>query len=369
MTTPKAQQFSESRRKFLLRAAGLGGAGLSASLGLAAAKARAEGKEFRLGIMNLVKYSHLGIWGPLIEPFTGMRITHCWDIEPEIAKSVAKRYQCTAVKNFDDMLGKVDGVISGGFFNHGWNHIIHEPYLKAGLPNLINRPFSNSIEKAQQMIEMAQKHGATIICPSSFEHTNATARAKAWAKDKKITCYSATNSTDDYPTHGIHGVYFVCRAITEVGNPVVSVAYQAKEWFRHPALLTYEHRDTEGRQFFGSLHNVGATLATIRIHAPGEYGGKGFRLEPGTGYPYNKTELWAPTLWAYEAMARGDGMPQTFDQLLHKHKVFMAGFWSILKKDGLAARLDEVPGEWESPVALPNRPSEQTYKLFKKKFG
>ena len=126
---------------------------------------------FRVGFLNVDSYSHMPLWAPHINPrpgekdtpFTGMRITHCWDIEYEKAKAVAEPYGCEVVKNFDDMLGKVDGVISGGYYNHPWNHILHEPYLEAGLPNLINRPFANSLAKARQMIELAQKNGATSL--------------------------------------------------------------------------------------------------------------------------------------------------------------------------------------------------------------
>ena len=195
-----------------------------------------------------------------------MRITHCWDIEYEKAEAIAATYGCTAVKNFDDMLGKVDGVISGGYYNHPWNHILHEPYLEAGLPNLINRPFANSLVKAKRMTELAEKSGATILVPSSHEHNDAISRAKAWASDKQVICYTATNSFDDYPTHGVHGVYMVFKAIAEAGNPVVSVAYRADSWHSPPGVITFEHVDSDGRQFFGTLHQVSGSWGTVQIH-------------------------------------------------------------------------------------------------------
>src|SRR5438309_1767321 len=225
-----------------------------------------RGDPLRIGCLNVHNYSHLlPLWAPLMNAreaqkeiaFTGMRITHCWEIEPERAAEFAKMYRCEAVRNFDDMLGKVDGIISGGYYNHPWNHVLHEPYLAAGLPNLINRPFSNSLTKARKMVETARKHGATILVPSAFEHNNAIASARAWTAGKNIACYSAVNSLDDYPTHGIHGVYLVCRAIAEAGNPILSVSYRAASWHKPPGLLTYEHRDRDGRRFFGTLHQIG----------------------------------------------------------------------------------------------------------------
>ena len=363
-------------RRVLLTSVPAAGAAVAAStiVATSAEERRNASGILRVGCLNVGAYSHLAAnWAALINPgddqvrFTGMRITHCWDIEPDKAKGFAKRYRCEAVKNFDDMLGKVDGIISGGYYNHPWNHILHEPYLEARLPNLINRPFTNSLAKARKMIETARKSGATILVPSAFEHTNAIVSAKTWATGKQVTSYTATNGADDYPTHGIHGVYMVFRSIVESGNPVVSVAYQADFWHKPPGIMTFEHRDQEGRQFFGALHQTGG-WGTIQIRAEGEPA-RSFAIEPGTAYPFNKTQVWAPTLWAFEHMAKSGRMPQSLDQLLEKNNVFLAGWRSILENNGQATTLDDVPEDWETPVELPNRPGDSTVPMFKKKFG
>ena len=332
----------------------------------------------RIGCLNVDAYSHLiGLWGPLINarkgkddtPFTNMRITHCWEIEYDRAKAFADLYGCEAVRNFDDMLGKVDAIISGGYYNHPWNHIIHEPYLEAGLPNLINRPFANSLEKAERIIELAKRHGAPILVPSSHELNESTSRAKQWATGKKIICYNATNSFDDYPTHGVHGVYMICKAIAEAGNPVVSVSYRTKSWYSPPGILTYEHENAEGNRFYGTLHQVSGSWGTVQIHTREAYGGESFPIRTGTGYPFNKTEIWAPTIWAFQRMAMYGEMPQTYDQIYHKTQVFLAGWMSVLERNGQAVGLDEIPSDWESPVELPNHPDHDTVSLFRKRFG
>jgi hypothetical protein len=369
-----------NRRGFLGQV-GLPGAVLAAGVALPQSQASGEGASegvFRAGCLNVSSYSHLeNVWAPIINPregqseiaFTRMRITHCWEVDRDKAKAFAKTFGCEAVENFDDMLGKVDGIISGGYYNHPWNHILHEPYLEAGLPNLINRPFSNSLAKAEKMIETAKKHGATILVPSGHEHNDTIARAKAWAAGKKIVCYNATNSFDDYPTHGVHGIYLVCKAIAEAGNPVVSVGYQAESWHRPPGVVTLAHVDPEGRPFFGTLHQVNGSWATVTVHTAEEYGGRSFSVQTGTGFPFDKTEIWAPTLWAYEKMARFGEMPQTFDEIRHKNNAFLAGWRSILENEGKPVRLDEVPEDWESPVELPNKPGDETVSLFRKEVG
>ena len=370
----------QNRRTFISKTGAAGAAltALAAKTAHSAERTWGDGDYFRVGCLNVVAYSHLiGIWGPLINPrkgqkdtpFTGMRITHCWDIEPDKAREFADLYGCESVTNFDDMLGKVDGIISGGYYNHPWNHIIHEPYLKAGLPNLINRPFANSLAKAKKIIDMAEKYKAPILVPSSHEHNESIARAKVWATGKKIICYAATNSFDDYPTHGVHGVYLICKAIAEAGNPVVSVAYKTRSWYSPPGVLTYEHTDKDGRLFYGNLHQVSGSWGTVQIHTPEAYGGENFPIYTGTGYPFNKTEIWAPTIWAFQNMALYGEMPQTLEQIYHKTQVFLAGWKSVLDAGGGPVRLDEIPEEWESPVELPNHPDDKIVQLFKKKFG
>jgi len=370
-----------TRRSFVAGAP-VAGAAFAGSAALGAVARASEGTSagdvFRVGCLNVSSYSHLeAIWAPMINPrpgtgdipLTGMRITHCWEIDPERGEQFAKTFGCEAVKNFDDMVGKVDGIISGGYFNHPWNHVLHEPYLEAGLPNLINRPLSNSRAKAQQIVETARKHGATILTPSAFEHNDAIARAKAWATGKNIICYTATNSFDDYPTHGIHGVYLIYRAIVEAGNPVVSVAFRADRWYSPPGVMTFEHRAADGRQFFGALHQAPVGLGSVHIHTGEEPQGRSFQIQGGMGSPYDRTEMWAPTIWVFQNMAMHGEMPQTFDQLLEKNNLFLAGWRSILENDGGPVAPADVPEDWESPVELPTRADDPTVALFRKKFG
>ena len=112
---------SQIRRRSFLKHAPVVGASL-ATAASTAAQDRPPRKPrylFRVGCLNVSTYSHLpDLWAPLIKPrpgtgdipFTGMRITHCWDIDPALAEGFAKTFGCQAVKRFDAMLGKVDGV-------------------------------------------------------------------------------------------------------------------------------------------------------------------------------------------------------------------------------------------------------------------
>jgi hypothetical protein len=133
--------------------------------------------------------------------------------------------------------------------------------------------------------------------------------------------------------------------------------------------MTFEHRDAAGRQFFGTLHQVSGGLGTVRICTPEEPGGRSFEISGGANELYVNTELWAPTIWVFQKMAIHGEMPQSYEQLLEKNDVFLAGWRSILENDGRPVALDDVPDDWETPVELPNRPGDPTVALFRKKFG
>ena len=68
-------------------------------------------------------------------------------------------------------------------------------------------------------------------------------------------------------------------------------------------------------------------------------------------------------------MALHGEMPQTFDQIYHKTQVFLAGWQSVLEKNGEPVRLDELDDNWESPYILPKDPENITAMMLKKKFG
>ena len=362
-----------SRRHFLqntpaagtLLATGAIAAATGSSAGAAPQDDPDPRKPLRVGVLNISVYSHLAAhWARLINgpmSYTGMRITHCWDINAEAAKGFARGYHCTAVSDFDDMVGQVDAVIDGGYYNHAFNHVLMAPFLEAGLPCLVNRPFANSVTKTKAIIDLAKKHKAPLLVPSAFGHNQVVAEARHFAESSKIAGYHATTGAEDYPTHGSHGLYFLSRAITDAGNPIISVAFRADHWHKPPAVLTFEHNDKDGRTFFGTMHSGNYGVGMLQIHTDKHGGGRPFTLTLGRGEPYKDTEFWTPTLWAFQQMATGDPMPQSYDQILMKQQAYLAGFRSHLAENGQPVRLEDVPADWESPVTLPQRPGEAAY--------
>ena len=166
----------------------------------------------KIGVLACNRYVHTrDIWGPLMQPealiqpdptktrMTGMVITHVWDVDPEGAGAFARTYHSVeVVDGYDDMVGKVDGVILDDFdsclhFKH-----LARPYLEAGTPMFINRPFALSLEDAREIIDLARAHDAPIMSGSSYEFAPEVASIKERiASIAPLTGYVAAGPMSD----------------------------------------------------------------------------------------------------------------------------------------------------------------------------
>lgn len=129
-----------------------------------------------VGFLGCDPSGHLAIWGPLINPTdgwtrrTGMVISHCWDIDKNDEERFATTYGCERVKNYNDMIGKVDGIIIPSFDTaFGINKHLVKPYLEAGIPTFINRPFAFNMADAEAIVQLSKKTGTPIMCGSAYE--------------------------------------------------------------------------------------------------------------------------------------------------------------------------------------------------------
>jgi hypothetical protein len=219
-----------TRRSFLGTAAAAGGAVIA---GAAAAQEKKEPKKkfvrktpsvelMQIGVVALKDYSHIPtIWGPTINQVdsarwpvgrtTRMLITHCWDRKYEVAQDFGKQYKCEPVKNYYDMVDKVDGMIFGGFYEVKWWPQLTKPYLEAGIPCHINRPFALSMKSANRIVETAKKNNAAILCTDEREYLqqsiNGRAKVEELLKEGKfIAGATGDNSAgNEYPAHASMG--------------------------------------------------------------------------------------------------------------------------------------------------------------------
>lgn len=91
----------------------------------------------------------------------GVELVGVVDVNPETAKEIAQAHQTQAYCDPHELLGKVDGVCVAAPTTHHFR--LAEEFLKAGIATLVEKPLSFSVEEGRTMVELAKKHGATLM--------------------------------------------------------------------------------------------------------------------------------------------------------------------------------------------------------------
>ena len=370
-----------SRRCFFGKAAAAGGAAFTGAHNVHAQPAKLpETDLIRVGVIALGDNSHMNysIWAPMINPTehkpwpagrtTRMLITHCWDSRPELAERFAKTYKCEAVKNYYDMVGKVDGMIFAGFNDVKWWPQLTKPYLEAGIPCFINRPFAYSMKDAHAIVDTARKHGTPILCTDEREYIQQAIVARSKVEEllkqgRTILGAHSTNASGEWSQHGVHGLYFLLAVL---GMDVETAGYHADGWWK-------EVTPTATKQTFGqlTLQYRGITIEgageqkspfmasqfqtwpradiTLRLyHNQGWWDIAHEHTQGDNGFNRH-FYLFFPTVLAMQRMFETREMQWSYEYILKKTKIFLAAFKSHLEHNGAMYPVDDLPHEWEAP--------------------
>jgi hypothetical protein len=373
---------SPTRRTFIGKTLLAGGA---TAAGASSASAQTKPKLpstdlLRIGAIALGDNSHLNysIWAPMFNPVepvnwpagrtSGMIITHCWDSRPQIAEEFAKKYKCTAVKNYYDMVGKVDGMVFAGFNECKWWPKLTRPYLEAGIPCYINRPFAYSMKDAKYMVELSKKYNAPILCTDEREYIQQAIVARAKIEEllsQKRTIIGAhsTNASGEWPQHGVHGLYFLLAVL---GMDVETAGYQADGWWREKTptatvqrfgQLSLQYRGIkiegkgESKQPFlvSQIQQWPRADITLRLYHDLGWWDIAHEHTPGDGSYPRHFYLFFPTVLAMQRMFATRQMQWSHDYILQKTKIFLTAFKSHLEHNGSMIRVDDLPDDWQAP--------------------
>ncbi|MBA2938364.1 Gfo/Idh/MocA family oxidoreductase [Paenibacillus sp. CGMCC 1.16610] len=112
------------------------------------------------------------------------------DLNKELADSVAAQFGVKAYYDLDTMLEAeqldIISVATGGIDN-GSHH--REPVMKAiaaGKDVLVEKPISNSLEEAREMVQFAKEKGVRFACNLNHRFTPAAKKAKQWMMNGDI---------------------------------------------------------------------------------------------------------------------------------------------------------------------------------------
>jgi predicted dehydrogenase len=366
------KQTSTGRRNFIKGAAVLGAASLAADREAEAAPS--YGKKLKIGAIGNGEYSFMTYcWSDIIEPdkepngkrgtlrtpFLNMDITHVWDVNPEAAQKFAARMDATAVKNYDDMVGKVDGIIFGGYYEVPWQHRIARPYIEAGIPVYLSRPFAFRLRDIDEVLELAAKHNTPILATAKHEHYNEAPALKAKLKNiGTIQSVQATCWTRDYSIH-FHTKFMLLKifgydidsvsVITDkdIGNKYLQDTTLYKGWDGQPPFLCSLHGVTNKDSLSVTIYGSENTISACMLRSPDWQDSLLFR--------------YAPQIIEMQRTFEGN-LYEPLDNIRKKTQVFLAGYYSFIERGGAPVSLDEVPLDWSAPHPKPNWVDESIFK-------
>jgi len=318
-----------------------------------------------------------GIWGKLINPMegnvrrTGMVFTKVWSAKREVAEQFHKNFGAEVVDSFDGMIDKVDGMFVDDFNAVAYNYKLARPYLEAGIPTFVNRPFADSVEKARDMVTHAEKGGAPIMTASSYEHLKEMYTIRTMIKLDEITGYEAWNYASDFYSHGLHGLWWAYAA---AGGGIEAVSHKSTGWRKSLGSITYALYKDRGKEigpFIGKIHEG-------EIDYPG-HNPCAITFQPGNqtfihhaaGAWTHDEFLWLPMLHRIQWMFETGKMEENYDSIVEKCAFFIGAFYSHLEKEGNMINLDTLPKDWAigSPYGYNDDEIEAYAKLFGREKG
>jgi len=321
-----------------------------------------------------------GIWGKLLNPpegdvrRTGMIFTKVWSADPKIAEAFSKRFGTEIVKNFDSMVGKVHAMFVDDFFAVAYSYKLARPYLEAGIPTVIRCPQADSMLKARKMVNSAKKGGASLMTGSDWEHLKEVHTVRAKVKLNEITGYEAWNSSADFYSHGIHGLWLAYAA---VGGGIHSVSFKTTDWRKgfnphdpEKSGITYVlYKDRGKGPFIGKINegrmpDVGLNNCALVIQ-PGD---RAFINHWVDSWARDEFE-WLPMLHRIQQMFETGKMYQTYDEILEKTAMFITAFYSYFEKGSKMVALDALPEDWAIGSPYRDKNSKAAIDPYIKLFG
>ena len=200
---------------------------------------------------------------------------------------------------------------------HGDNHYEYSlPYLRAGIPMFIDKPFAMTTERAGEMVEAAKAGHANLCGGSCLKFAPELAALKrAMDAGELGNVLSASFAAPVDMSNPCGGFFFYAQHLVQMmttvfGNHVQSVYARARD-NAVTAIVTYPHIDI-------TLHYVGY------CYSAAIYGDKASRhVQIG-----DVGALYTPEFDELHTMLRTGVMPETYDDLLYPVSVLEALYLS-----------------------------------------
>jgi len=197
------------------------------------------------------------------------RVVAIYGVDPQRTAQVAEQNLIPRiVQDPREMIGGVDAVII--VFRHGGLHCKHAlPFLKAGIPTFVDKPFCTTVADARKMVRAARKHGTPLTSFSTVRYAPATvAFLKGLEKIGPVTAGAIVGPGDvkseygGFIFYGIHAIELMQEAFGTGARRVSAVVHGGN------LLATVQYRDDA----LVSLQVLGSASHDFHMTACGKKG-------------------------------------------------------------------------------------------------
>ncbi|MDN5203679.1 Gfo/Idh/MocA family oxidoreductase [Fulvivirgaceae bacterium BMA10] len=192
-------------------------------------KVNKSSENISIGIIG-AENSHTRAFGKLFnidKKFPGVEVKYVWGETEAFAKNAMEKGGIPSmVKDPKEMLGKIDALIVD--HRHGKFHLeAATPFVKAGVPTFIDKPFCYRVEEGKKFLGMARELGTPITSYSSVAHSYATLDIKDQVSRiediKQVVSYGPLDMNSPYGGVFFYGPHLVQPLLYIFGNTVTRV--------------------------------------------------------------------------------------------------------------------------------------------------
>ena len=186
-------------------------------------------KPIRIGIIG-AENSHTIGFGKMFnidKKFPGVEVKYVWGETDEAAKNAMEKGSIPfQVKDPAEMMGKIDALIVD--HRHPKFHLEPAiPFVKAGIPTFIDKPFCYRAPEGKAFLELARKSGAPVTSYSSIGYSEATFNLREQVRNMKDVKQVLTTGPvvldSEYGNVFFYGVHMVQPLMAIFGEDIEQV--------------------------------------------------------------------------------------------------------------------------------------------------
>lgn len=249
-----------------------------------------------------------------LEKYSDIELVGIYGYDEAANQKIVDEGHCTYIaKSADEFLGKVDAIMVTA--RHGDLH--HEyamPYVKAGIPCFIDKPFCVSLEKAQELANTAKENGALLCGGSCVKHLEELLPLKRYFRDRTVTSGSIAapiEMDNEYGGFYFYSQHLIEMLITVFGRNVKSVTAVCHDIKKDKVSVIFNFGEFDVAGLYSKSGSYSVTLsATDYTSAQADCAAVGYTFEH--------------EIDEFVHMVKTGKMPESYDELVYPIKLMHA---------------------------------------------